>query len=627
MAVNRTIETRKELTPQTIDRGKTTVAGFNTAWYEQGDDGPELYESVFSLVNKLKEEQEHRFDRIKRYMRLYGGRNFTSLTAKSYQKEQLGDYTAVSFNGIQSVVDTVMSKIASNKPVPTFLTEDGNFDERLRAKKLSKYVQGIFSDQKVYEKSRYVSKSAFLLGDGAFYPYQDGDTVKIEWVFPNEIIVDDVEAFYGRPGNFYREKHIPRTKLLGMFPKHDVKILAVNTVADTGGSDLTIDHVRVIEAWHLASDKDKKDGRHAIAIENETLLDEVYEKTYDPFVWLRWSEPLVGWWGRGLAEELQGLQIEVNRLLKKIQKSFHLAAVPWVLLPKGANVSTADIRNEIGLILRYAGNVPPKIQTHQTVNSEVFQHLDRLIRLMFEKAGISQLSASAVKPPGIESGIALREFHSIETERLILAGQAHEQMHLELARRIVDISRDIAKDDKKKSPTTRVPGQRSFETISWKDVDLADERYVMQVFPVSSLPSSPAGRKQEVIELMEAGFLELPEAMALLDFPDLSAEKNIRLAALKNIDWVISEMLEKGVYHAPQPFQDLQLGLQRVNSAYLMAFTDHAPEERLDILRRWLENAEEMLTMGALPPEGAPPPPPVPGAPPVEAALPPTVAA
>lgn len=629
--IKTTVESGHELTPSTVKMGEKAKRE-NSLWWalpagkKDALDAVKPHDAVVALVGKLRSDQNTRYLRIARHMRLYGGKNFTNLDATGYQRENIKDDTVISFNGVQSVTDTLMSKIAKNKPVPTFLTEGGNFEDRIKAKKLSRYVQGVFHDQKVYEQSRYVTKGALIVGDGAFHVFAQNDRVKIEWVFTAEILVDEAEAFFGKPGNFYREKHIPRHALLTLFPGHKVKIDAAQSSPGAAGQDMTLDHVHVIEAWHLASAPGAEDGRHVIVIENETLLDEVYTRDTDPFVWLRWEDPLIGFRGRGVPEELMGLQIEINRLLRKIQKSFNLAAVPWVMSPASANISTADIRNEIGLILRYSGNVPPKVVTHQTVHPEVFAHLERLIRMMFEKAGISQLSASSKKPPGLESGIALREYHNIETERFILFGQAHENMHLEVARRIVDVSREIAAETEKKEGAgalkVRAPGRRDFETIPWEDVNLDDQRYIMRVFPVSSLPSSPAGRKDELIEMLKIGVIDMPVFMQLLDFPDLSAEKSIQLAALENIDWIISEMLEEGRYHHPQPFQDLALGLARVKAVYLMAMTDGAPENRLALLRRWLAAADKLLSSatqpapqpGAAVDPAAPPPAPAPAA-------------
>lgn len=617
--------TGAELSPRTVHVGSARVdresrwwesaqpaAGKGGPTYGAGEPGPQAL--LIDLVRRLDSEQTSHLKNLDNYMRLYGGRNFVRLTARNYRRVNANADSLVSYNGIQSIVDTVLAKIARNKPVPTFLTEGGNFDRRLRAKRLSRYVSGVFYDQRVYEQSRFVTKSACILGTGVFYPHRVGNQVKIEWVFPRELRLDETEAFFGHPGNWYRVKSVARNRLLASFPDCAEQIRRARGADEFDGGevpDTSMDFVPVVEGWHLPSRRGAGDGRHVMALDTATLVDEPYASESGPFVSLSWSDPLVGWWGRGLAEELLPLQVEVNRLLIKIQKSFHLAAVPWVLVPAGSRVSADQLQNKIAMILKYHGGQAPTVHTHQTVHPEVFAHLERLIQMMYEKSGVSQMAATSRKPPGLESGIALREYNDIQTERLIMFGQAHENLFLELARRVVDLSREIAMDGGGKL-AVRSPNRREFESIEWAQVDLSEDDYLMRVFPVSSLPSSPAGRLQTVTEWAQAGFIDMPVAMQLLDFPDLSAEEHVQLAALENIEWTVAEILEHGRYHQPEPFQNLALGLSRMNSAYLMATTDGAPEDRLRLMRTWMQAAHALLSAGqsAAPMQpGAPAPP------------------
>jgi hypothetical protein len=91
-------------------------------------------------------------------------------------------------------------------------------------------------------------------------------------------------------------------------------------------------------------------------------------------------------------------------------------------------------------------------------------------------------------------------------------------------------------------------------------------------------------------------------------------------------------MIEKGRYHPPETFSNLEFAIQRVQSAYLRAKIDKVPEERLELLRRYMDDAIRVLqtqqmaqvaTQQAMMPEGAPAPgggAPAPGAPPMEGA-------
>ena len=42
------------------------------------------------------------------------------------------------------MIDTIVSKVTKNKPKPTFLTDGGDWDLQQKAKKLTKYCEGIF---------------------------------------------------------------------------------------------------------------------------------------------------------------------------------------------------------------------------------------------------------------------------------------------------------------------------------------------------------------------------------------------------------------------------------------------------------------------------------------------------
>ena len=53
-------------------------------------------------------------------------------------------------------------------------------------------------------------------------------------------------------------------------------------------------------------------------------------------------------------------------------------------------------------------------------------------------------SAQSTKPQDLESAAALREFNDMGSERFAIPAQRYEQAHLEIARRIVELERDIA---------------------------------------------------------------------------------------------------------------------------------------------------------------------------------------
>lgn len=165
----------------------------------------------------------------------------------------------------------------------------------------------------------------------------------------------------------------------------------------------------------------------------------------------------------------------------------------------------------------------------------------------------------------------------------------------------------------------KLPSRRRAIEIDWKEVDLAEDSYVMQIFPTSSLPQTPAARKQFVTELEAKGMISKPVAKRLLGFPDIDAEMDLGNAAIDDVDATISAILddEKPVLRAPEPFQNLELLLERTLANYLFArhFEDIEPE-RLEMLRTLAEMTSNMLMMAQPQPAPMGPPGMPPGAPP-----------
>lgn len=583
-------------------------------------------DALFETWRHIESLDTSRRMAISKNMRLYGNRDYAGIGPSSYN--QVNSEDRVTLNVVKSVSDTVTSRIAKARPRPRFLTSGGNFSLRRRAQLLEKWVEAQFYTSGVYRLAPKIFLDACVFGTAAAQVYRDKTEIKVERVFPGELFVDQAEGYYGEPQNIYRTKYINRDVLIEMFPEHERIIRQADTSGDTDyytdvvGRDSTADQVCVIEGWHLSSGPDASDGRHQIAIGTGTLLDEEYNRNYFPFVTINWSDRLRGFWGIGLAEELTGIQVEINRLLMKIQRAFHLLSVPWVMVEASSKIKKAHINNQIGAIIPYTGT-PPIVRPNQTISPEIFSHLDRLYQRAFEIAGVSQLSATSLKPAGLESGIALREYSDIETERFAVVSRQYEQMFLDIALRMVDLGKEIAEEE----PDFSVVAERdkfTVQQVKWKDVDMDKDSYVLKVFPASSLPRTPGGRLAMIQELMNNGLVDPEEGKRLLDFPDLEKSQQLDRASSDNIDRILEMMLDDGVYEAPEPFMDHQLALKKTQATYNKAVNDGVPEDRLQLLRQFMVATNEMIKKAQLeqqnqlaqPIPGAPPAPGANGVPP-----------
>lgn len=590
--------------------------------------------AVTAIVKAIAEYDTKRQTQYQVSARLYGNANMMGINGVSFSKMQSTQATAkdrLTYNVCQSVVDTITSKMAKNKPRPMFLTSGGDYKLQRKAKKLDKFVEGIFYENHAHNLGPIIFRDACVSGDGLVHVFAKDGRVKFERVLASELYVDWVDGFYGHPRQLHRVKNIDREVLLEMFPNKAAIIRNANSAsADlTGVARNIADQVSVIESWHLMSGMDASDGVHSINIPEGNLFEEEWNKPYFPFAKLAWSERLWGFFSQGLVEQVQNIQLEINKILWVIQRSFHLAGSFKILMENGSKIVKEHLNNDIGAIVSYSGT-PPQYIVPQIVASEMYGHLQTLKSSAYEQAGISQLSAIAQKPAGLDSGKALREYNDIESDRFMTIGQAYEQFFLDLSRLTVDCAKDIFEADKKL--TVKVPGAKFIETIDWKDVDLDDDEYVMKMFPVSSLPNEPAGRLQTIQEYIQAGFISPRTGRKLLDFPDLQQVEELANSAEDYLNEILEKIIDEGEFTPPEPYDDLGLARELALQYYSQGKCNGLEEEKLDMLRQFMDQIDvlEQKTVEALtPPAGAVPvmgapnaPQAIPEAPPVSDMLP-----
>lgn len=575
---------------------------FDKRWWKSPK--TRLAQNVYRVVTQIADFDSARLAQYQMSMRLYGNVSLLGMNGTSFMKslpQANGRSERVTYNIVQSAVDTVTAKMAKNRPKPLFLTSGGDYKIQKRAKKLDKFVDGILYENDAYGLGAECFRDAGVIGDGMVQVLELHGRVKLERVLAGELFVDPLEAFYGEPRQMHRMKNIDRDVLIDLFPECRNAILRADPAkVDVAGSKQGVaNQVTVIESWHLPSGPEAKDGMHCICLEAEPLFVEDWTRPRFPFAKLPWSKRLGGFWSQGAAEQLQGTQLEINKILWVIQRSMHLAGTFKIWFKTGTKVIKEQFNNEIGAIIN--GEEPPQYLVPPIVQPELYQHLNTLITRGFEQVGVSMLSAASQKPAGLDSGKALREYNDIESDRFQVVGQRYEQFFLDMATLIIDCAKDIYGREGKYE--VKVPGKKFVETIDWKDVDMEDDEFVMKVFPVSSLPNDPAGRLQTVQEYVQAGFITPKVAQKLLNFPDLEAQETRDLAPQEWIDEVIGKILDEGEYEQLDGTEDLAYAKTEVMNAISMAKSQKVEPEKIELLRQMSERID-FLT--------APPPPPAP---------------
>jgi hypothetical protein len=98
-------------------------------------------------------------------------------------------------------------------------------------------------------------------------------------------------------------------------------------------------------------------------------------------------------------EQLQGNQLEINKISWLIQRSMHLAGTFKVWLKNGSKIVKEHINNDIGAIIN--SDEMPQYLLPPIVQPEVYQRLQALKQDSFELVGVSMLSAASKKPEGL----------------------------------------------------------------------------------------------------------------------------------------------------------------------------------------------------------------------------------
>jgi hypothetical protein len=600
-------------------------------WWRE--DKGKRHECITAAVRFLRSQQTARTQTNLRCARLYGNLDHEGFGLRSYNRTLTGpNSTRISLNVIAACCDTLTAKIAKSLPRPSFQTEGANWLQQMAARKLDSFMKGWFYEAKMNEHGpdAFLRGMVFDIAGLKLFVDQQTKKVNVEAFFPPELLWDEADAFYGNPRQLFQVRVVAREVLQEFFLKSiedkDERAAVLNAIersrmpeSEQYQQQAFGDMVQVYEGWHLPSGPEAKDGLHVIAIDGADLVSEEWERDYFPFAFLRFSKRMAGFGGQSLAERLIGHQLELNYNVRSICEQIRRRGKGRIYVPRGSKVILAHLTNGIADIVEYSGMTPPTVDSANVVAPEQINQLQFMWRQAFEEAGISQLSASMKNPFGADaSGAVIREYNDVESERFVMVGKGYERMFLDAGRIAIDLVRDLAEGGDYK---VAYPNRRKMERINWKDINLERDDYVMQMFPVSSLPQTPAARMARVNELKAEGYIDQTEARLMLDLPDLEASDNLALAAIDDVDQTIYAILEGESPPDPEDLaiDDLQspdLIVSRGTAAYLRAKVNKAPDDRLEILREWVTTAAEILA----PPPGAQPPAPGPGGP---AAMPP----
>lgn len=557
-------------------------------WWLEKDSDKAAAQAVASAAF-LKESQGYRYRQAAVYARLYGNQSLYGFAGSNMNKVDTSMGLPVdrpTFNLVQSVTDTLVSRVSQNRPQPVFLTDGSDYKQRTLAKKLNNFILGEFYQTDAYELATTMLRDALVQGTGILHTYETSDNrVGLERVLLTELLVDPNEAMYGDPRQLYRIKLVDRDVLIANFPKFKEKLeLATQAYPDNSAdsSKTVSDLVMVVESWHLPSGKDATDGRHMLSCSMGHLVDEEYTKDRFPFTFLHYSPRLLGFWAQGVAEQLMGTQLDLNSILYTISRAIKLVGVPRVFQEEGSKISSASHNNEIGVIVKFKGT-KPSYEVAPCNAPELYAERDKLITYGYQQCGVSAMQAASQKPQGLNSGEAIRSYDDISTDRFASLERRYNNAFIDLAYQMIDLAIDIAEREGKYS--TIYPNKNGTKEIDLPKAALQlKDTFVIQCFTQSSLPKDPAGRLAKITEMIQGGMITIQEGRRLLDYPDLEQIEKLANASEERIFQILDDIIENGKYTPPDSFMNLDLATQLTTqyiNLYLSAGLEEAKAQKL----------------------------------------------
>ena len=554
-------------------------------------------EAVWAHLRRVEKQQQPRNRSMMRNLELYNGRKRKPGKATGFLLAKSGELIAL--NVVANIVRTLRAKITKNRPRPWLMTDGASQELQHQAELKQQFAEGCLYETCAYELGERVFDHAAICNEGYAKIFADFDAERIivERAYPWEVLTDDQDGYYDDPMCRYQIKHMDRGRALAIYPKHakTIKSAPISKGFDEFGFDGNlVDQIKICEVWRRAAGKNVS-GRHVIAVEGQrdTLLDEPWERGF-PLIRLLIEPEPVGCHGTGVVDELAGMQLEINETLLKVQEGNQLGGNVLILVESGSKVDKDKITNKVLGILSYTGT-KPSIEIVPAVAPETYTYLWTMVDRMYSIWGISQMSAAAEKPAGLQSGKALRTFHDIESERFSYLVRAYEKFFQNVMQAILDAAADLAAAKPGLAVTWK--GSGTLKRVKWSEVaTLKDDQYVLEIFPTSFLPQSPEGRMQAVQDMLDLQIIDPREARMFLDFPDLKSrvdhfEESYRLATSQ-----IEGILMEGKTPVIESFQDyptaFRLGLGRYCKARQQK---DVPDTHLELLRTYIQDVEARM--------------------------------
>lgn len=436
-------------------------------------------------------------------------------------------------NVIKSCIDTLTSKIAQSKVRPFFNTMNGSFKDIQVVKQAQQFFDLYYDAQNVNNTVSNAFRDCCIFDTGVIYI--DEVSKKIEKCLPIQVYVRPAEVGYGKISRvFYRKKQCPVTLLPERFQKYAKGLEYV----DFGVYYDTFNHIK------------------AYSIVDRVIETETYTPDVVPFVFLHYSNPIVGNSSTSVVDMLVSIQKEIDILMDKIKDASQLSPGNQIFLPEGSNIKASAISNRIGQIMTYKPTPtmttsPVTVATPNFISEQYMATVNELVEKAYAMVGISQLSSQGVKPTGVTAGIALSTLENVESDRYETQLNAVVRAYVDIAKTCLAVF--PADEDILPENTQRL-------AVKWEDIVAEANKMQVQFSAADSLSKDPSVKLQQLQMLAQSGIIPQSRIAQFLELPDIQTGFSLSGNAINAVLTVISNCVEHGSMEVPDyiPFQMLK---------------------------------------------------------------------
>lgn len=506
------------------------------------------------------------------------------------------------FSLIREVIDAARPQIC-NPPAVRALPVGETYTVQRGATIMGRFISGVFHacDMDRLASRAWATSTANRVG-ALLWEVDSDKAIRGRWIDPSGLFWDEGD------GQAVRELHyvegVSERALLAEYGRHasDIKSAPLwqsdfRRANGIAWNAVVYDRREVWHSWCLPVGD--KPGKYIKRCGKAILETRAWSFPRLPVAVIRWSDDWDTFAGKPLAEMLLGHQTWDNKLVR-IMVEASRAAVPRIVEHE---LAESKILGDTPLAkILFRGNIAPKIEAPQVLPPDLPVLRQMIRENAFGLGGVNQGAAAGMRPNGVNSAPAQREWREFVSQRLKDQITRFEDLYQDSARIILMLAEATYKN---RDFQVRAPGTRMLESVSWKDIGLKESEVSLLVTTSSALPQSVAGRLEFVAEALKLAdqtgkpLINARDGLSMLRLPDTEAMADNATAPVDLAKRQVEAALIDGTYMPPDPIQGQHLEelLEYASRELMRAQTNPTwPEANLELGRRLV--AETKLLIG-----------------------------